>query len=152
MSRTVRNERCQSCAVLCFAVCYMASLVVSRYLSGPAKSTLIENETLEGTNWYLKWVFDSGPASRYLKGIVEYIPHFAAVWFLCSIFKHDPHTIQSFLFSFFNTFHFPWSTKSISGFTWNITNSMPAMTLRWTILKYKNIKFMLHNYSIHELY
>lgn len=108
-------------------------------------SSVIENVTLEGTNCYLQKVFDSGLVCWYLKGIVEYIPRFAAVWFLCSIFKHNPHTTQSY-FSFFNTFHFPWSTKSISGFTWNITSSMPEINLRWTVLKFKNAKFMLCNF------
>lgn len=94
---------------------------------------------------YLQKVFDSGLVSWYLKGIVEYIPRFAAVWFLCSILKHNPHTTQSFHYSFFNTFHFPWSTKSISGFTWNITSGVPPVNLRWTALKFKNTKFVLHN-------
>ena len=104
------------------------------------------NWKYKGTTSYLPKVFDSGLLSWYSKGIVEYILCFAAVWFLFSIFKHNPLTTQFFYLSIFNTFHSPWSTNSVSELTWNTTSSMPEMNWRWTVLKFKNIKNVLYDF------
>ena len=61
-------------------------------------------------------------------------------------FKAQPSPTQFFYLSIFNTFHFPWSTNSISGLTWNTTSSMPEMNWRWTVLKFKATKYVLYDF------